>query len=74
MTNKEQIERKLGLTFDFVSYLIDNPASADKLPENFEVSFLEKDFPENEQKNAVNDHPTLKKKFVRVRNSFDLVK
>ena len=74
MTNKEQIERKLGLTFDFVSYLIDNPSTSENLPDSFEVSFLEKNFPENEQINSVKDHPAIKRKFVRVRNSFDVVK
>jgi len=74
MTNKELVERKLGLTFDFVSYLIDNPATAESLPDDFEVSFLEKDFQENQNPHFAKDHTALKKEYVRVRNNFDLVK
>jgi len=45
MTKKESVRRNIGLTFDFVNYLIDNPAVTDKLPENFKLEFVEKDFP-----------------------------
>ena len=37
MTHKETIERNIGLTFDFVNYLIDNKGEIDKLPDNFKV-------------------------------------
>lgn len=42
MTNKETIHRNIGLTFDFVRYLIKNPKEAEKLPDNFELEFIEK--------------------------------
>lgn len=44
MTKKETIERNIGLTFDFVNYLIDNPNVAVNLPINFRLEFIEKDF------------------------------
>ena len=42
MTNKEQINRNIGLAFDFVRHLISKPEDADKLPEEFELEFIEK--------------------------------
>ena len=45
MTNKETIKRNIGLTFDFVNHLIDDQSELEKLPDNFTVEFIEKDFP-----------------------------
>ena len=74
MTNKETIERNLGLTFDFVNYLIDNPSVADNLPENFKLEFIEKDFPNIEKKEQSQSDAKITRKFVRVRNTFELTK
>jgi hypothetical protein len=74
MTNKETIERNLGLTFDFVNFLIDNPSVADSLPENFNLEFIEKDFPNIEKKEQSQDDVKITRKFVRVRNTFELTK
>lgn len=74
MTNKETIERNLGLTFDFVNYLIDNPSVADSLPEDFKLEFIEKDFPNIEKKEQSQADPKVVRKFVRVRNAFELTK
>ena len=49
MTNKETIERNIGLTFDFVNRLIDNPEIIDTLPDNFKIDFIEEDFPNVEK-------------------------
>jgi hypothetical protein len=35
MTNKETVERNIGLTIDFVNYLMDNPNTAENLPCKF---------------------------------------
>lgn len=68
MTNKEQITRNIGLTFDWVNQLIDNPEELKNLPDNFKVEFVEKDFPKVEKdKNAEKNT-----KFVKVRNQFEL--
>ena len=74
MTNKEAIERNIGLTFDFVEYLVDSPGTADTLPDKFNLEFVEKDFPKVEKNEDVESDSQLKKKYVRVRNSFELKK
>lgn len=74
MTNKEIVERNIGLTFDFVGYLIDNPDEIDNLPDNFILEFVDKDFPKIEKEEENNSDSPLKKKFVRVRNSFEVIK
>jgi len=74
MTNKETTERNIGLTFDFVNYLIDNKPEVEKLPDNFTIEFVEKDFPKLQRKQLVNQViPDSRKKFVQVRNSFATV-
>lgn len=70
MTQKETIERNIGLTFDFVNYLIDNKEDLDKLPDNFKLEFIEKDFSKIERKQTQNIQQ--EKKYVRVRNSFEV--
>jgi len=72
MTHKETIERNIGLTFDFVNYLIENKEEIEKLPDNFQLEFIEKDFSKIEHKQLQTTTPTLQNKYVRVRNSFDV--
>ncbi len=67
MTNKEQINRNIGLTFDFVRHLIDNPKEAEKLPADFEVEFIEKDF------NISSEIKGKHKKLVKVKNAFEVI-
>jgi len=74
MTNKETIERNIGLTFDFVNHLIDKPNQVENLPENFKVEFIEKDFPNTEKKNQTEKETKTKRKYIRVRNSFEFSK
>lgn len=74
MTNKETVERNIGLTFDFVNHLIDNPSIAENLPDDFKLEFIEKDFPNLEKTEQFELDPKVKRKFVRVRNSFELPK
>lgn len=74
MTNKETIERKIGLTFDFVNHLIDNPILAENLPDDFKLEFIEKDFPNIEKKEQVELDAKIKRKYVRVRNTFEISK
>ena len=45
MTNKEIINRNIGLTFDFVRELIKEPSALAALPRKCEIEFIEKDFP-----------------------------
>jgi len=74
MTNKETIERNIGLTFDFVNHLMDNPSLAENLPDDFKLEFIEKDFPTLEKKEQISNDSKLKRKYVRVRNTFDILK
>ena len=74
MTNKETIERNIGLTYDFVHYLMDNPSIAENLPDDFKLEFIEKDFPNLEKKEQIELDSKVKRKFVRVRNSFEIPK
>ena len=72
MTNKEIVNRNLGLTFDFVHHLIDNPALIEQLPTNFKLEFLEKDFSKIEKPRTSSVKKHLKEKYVRVGNSFEI--
>ena len=74
MTQKEIINRNIGLTFDFVNYLVDNQSEIEKLPENFKLEFREKDFPklEREQRKRLSTLG-MEKKYVRVKNTFEVV-
>lgn len=72
MTNKETIERNIGLTFDLVNHIIDSPDNLDKILDNTTIQFVEKDFPILESK-ALGKKKPGKRKQVRVRNSFELI-
>jgi hypothetical protein len=73
MTNKETVERNIGLTIDFVNHLIDNPSTVENLPDKFKLEFIEKDFP-NIEKQQSTDKSKLNRKIVRVRNTFEITK
>jgi hypothetical protein len=70
MTQKETVERNIGLTFDFVHYLIDNKSELEKLPDNFKLEFIEKDFPKHQNSRKKNQTASLQEQYVRVGNSF----
>jgi hypothetical protein len=72
MTNKETVERKIGLTFDYVNFLIDNPAMAEGLPEKFKLEIVEKDFPRKE-KAKIKKMSKQAQKTIRVLNSFEVI-
>lgn len=72
MTHKETIERNIDLTFDFVNYLIENKEEMNKLPDNFELVFVENDCSKGDIKQAPTAGPNLQYKYVRVKNSFDI--
>lgn len=45
MTRKEYAERNIGMTFDFIKYLIDHPDVIDRIPDGAELDFIDKDMP-----------------------------
>ena len=67
MTNKETVNRKIGLTFDLVRKIIDNPSVIENIPDNCEIEFIEKDFPGRKK-----NYPK-KSKLVKVKNDLELV-
>jgi hypothetical protein len=72
MTQQETITHNIGLTFDFVNYLLDNKSDLEKLPDNFELEFQEKDFSKSECKQDVPLVTSkMEKKYVQVRNAFE---
>jgi hypothetical protein len=70
MTNKETVERKIGLTFDYVNFLIDNPSIVETLPERYKLEIVEKDFPRTETAKTKKASKQAKKT-VRVLNTFE---
>ena len=70
MTHKETVERNIGLTFDFVNYLIDNKSEVEKLPDNFNLKFIEKDFPRRQFLQRESRKTILQERYVRVKNTF----
>lgn len=45
MTRKEKINRNIGLTFDFIRQVIDDPTIINDIPNGATLEFVEKDFP-----------------------------
>lgn len=74
MTNKETVERNIGLTFDYVNHLMDHPSELENLPAKFKLEFIEKDFPKIEKNETTIPTSKVKMKYVRVRNSFEMTK
>ena len=68
MTNKETINRNIGLTFDFARQIVENPELIDKLKDNSIIEFLQKDYPEREKANGI-----VADKFIKVKRSFELI-
>ncbi len=45
MTRKEKINRNIGLTFDFLRQVVDNPSMINDIPDGSVLEFVDKDFP-----------------------------
>ena len=75
MTNKEKINRNIGLTFDFIHHLIENPELIETLPDQFKLEFIEKDFTKIEEikKNKPGKDSIGTKKYVKVKNEFEIL-
>jgi hypothetical protein len=61
------VNRNIGLTFDLIRTIIDNPSFIENLPDHCEIEFVEKDFP------ATNKQYTKRSKFIKVKNNLELV-
>jgi hypothetical protein len=69
MTNKEYIDRNIGLTFDFLRQIIKDPSVLDNIQDGAIIDFVEKDFTKTEYPNSVKPN-----KYIRVNNQFELIK
>ncbi|MBU2445642.1 MAG: hypothetical protein KJ666_08730 [Bacteroidetes bacterium] len=67
MTNRETVRKNIGLTFDFVRYLITNPQLTEQLPDKCEIDFIESDF------SSLTDKELTSKKLVKVNHTFDII-
>jgi len=45
MTKKELINKNIGITFDFLRYVVDHPEMINSIPNGAELSFIDKDMP-----------------------------
>lgn len=68
MTNKETIDRNIGLTFDFITQILENPKTLDDISDNATIEFLQKDYPERESPKQI-----IADKYIRVRRIFDTI-
>ena len=69
MRKDEIITKNTSLVFDFLRYLTDHPELVDKLPDQSELEFLEKDSPLIETAASTQD---TKKAFLKVEHTFTL--
>ena len=68
MTNKETIERNIGLTFDFLKQAVKNPSLLDDISTNSVIEFVDKDFSKKETSKSVKPNS-----YLRVHTQFDIV-
>jgi len=45
MVRKEYVESNIGMTFDFIKYLIDHPDKIESIPDGAAIDFIEKGVP-----------------------------
>ena len=69
MTNKEQINRNIGLSFDFVRQVIKNPKLLDSLKDGTTIDFIDKDFFKINRTSG-----NKKKKYFKIKSLFEEIK
>ena len=68
MTNKEIVNRNVGLSFDFIRQIISNPEIIENMDDNITIEFLQKDYPEREKSKRI-----IADKFIKVKRKFELI-
>lgn len=68
MTNKETVNRNIGLTFDFIGQILENPEIVDTISDNSVIEFLQKDYPERESPKQI-----IADKYIRVKRNFETI-
>ncbi len=68
MTNKETVNRNIGLTFDFLRQIVKNPGFIDEVKDYSTIEFLQKDYPERENTKRI-----IADKFIKVKRNFEMI-
>jgi len=68
MTNKETVNRNLGLSFDFIRQIVKNPEMLERIDDNSTIEFLQKDYPEREKTKRI-----IADKFIKVKRNFEMI-
>lgn len=68
MTNKETVNRNVGLSFDFIKQLVKNPEMIESINDNSIIEFLQKDYPEREKTKRI-----IADKFIKVKRNFEMI-
>jgi hypothetical protein len=68
MTNKEYTERNIGLTFDFLRQVLDDPSIIESIPDNAIIEFIDKDYVKTEYPQSIKPN-----RFIKVKNQFELI-
>ncbi|MCK9271496.1 MAG: hypothetical protein RBR47_05805 [Bacteroidales bacterium] len=68
MTNKETVNRNVGLSFDFIRQIVKNPTMIDGIENNSTIEFLQKDNPEREKTKRI-----IADKFIKVKRDFEMI-
>jgi hypothetical protein len=68
MTNKETVNRNIGLSFDFLKQIIENPKMIDEIENKTTIEFLQKDYPEREISKKI-----IADKYIKVKRNFELI-
>ena len=68
MNNKEFTERNIGLTFDFLRQVSDDPSILESISDGALIEFIDKDYIKTE-------YPESQKpnRFIKVKNQFELI-
>jgi len=68
MTNKETVNRNIGLSFDFLKQIINSPEMIENLDNDSTIEFLQKDYPEREKTRKI-----IPDKFIKVKRNFEMI-
>jgi len=71
MKETEIVQRDIGLTFEFLRYVIDNPQILDKIPDNAELLFLCNEFPLNINANNMTSPLSENRILFNCRHTFE---
>lgn len=69
MTNKETVERNIGLTFDFLRQIVNDPTILDNMPDKAVIEFVDKDVALTEKTHSKNKP----NKYIRVKKQFEAI-